>query len=375
MGAQNADNPFIFAFERQKKSLFQYEPVLAFLSAGLLAYSVTFSSFVSKYYSFLPNYQSSLANLINSFSSPSDYLKAGILNFFRYAFAFILYPYSVILKTETSSKDDYLLGFSPLVKFLSHHDFAIAKGYSYGLIRYINEDVSVTSPLVHLVLVAAIFTFFFCLIFSSENIIFLRRLRQTLELKGISFIVLSLAVSAFTVFTFLAYHNWYVKYLGFIYICIIPTFSWILTFNCFEIKDKIITRTRNKNKHPLFLFLLTILAGISLFIFVFLLSFNWRFYSILESDQYHGSYKLYEEYLSSVGYTGQDSKQAFLNKFSVRPNMKTTLCFGEETPTLAPFLELLKNNVKPSTINFLPSDDVVCKTGRSRLHERVIVLP
>ena len=279
------------------------------------------------------------------------------------------------MKPDASRNDDFLLGLSPIVKLLSHHDFAIAEGYSYGLIRYINEDVSVTSPLVHLVLVAAIFTFVYCLVFSSRYGSFFRSLRQTLDLKGISFIAASLTVSALTVFTLLAYHNWYVKYLGFIYICIIPTFSWILTFNCFEIKDDINSTAGASVKQPLFLSLLTFLAVISLFIFVFLLSTSWRFYAISQPDQYFGSYKIYEEYLSSVGYREQGSRQAFLSKFSAHPNMKTTLCFGEETPTLAPFLELLKHNVNPNTIRFLPSDDITCKTARSTNHERVIILP
>jgi len=348
------------------------------LSLGLAIFVVFFNGFIQKYYSQLPEYQTSVSKYINNYSSPHLYIYAGIMNFSRFILNFALYPYSTILKIQANASNDYLIGLSPIVKLLSKNNFAVANGYKYGLLRYKHEDVSLTSPLVHIAIILAIVSLAYCLC-NSGNHKYLKSIKSSISLKRISVIFISSLMSTLFICTIFSYHNWFAKYLGFFYVPMIPVLSWIIAFNFYEIQyfknnfqsfEQII-----KLKSLLNICKLVCLS--SLILFALSLSLNTRFLSLsFIQPGRHPPANLYEEYLYSTGFVSAASRSELLKSLTAHPEEKLILCYGEETPTLVPFMELLSHNADPRNVDLLATNSNKCKLVRQlRKSERVIILP
>ena len=60
------------------------------LSLGLVTFVFIFNGFIQKYYSHLPEYQTSISSFINNFPNPITYIYAGAINFSRFILNFVL---------------------------------------------------------------------------------------------------------------------------------------------------------------------------------------------------------------------------------------------------------------------------------------------
>jgi hypothetical protein len=354
--------------------------LLYVLSASLIVFSIAFNSFAKEGYSNLAEYQSSVTILLNRYSDPFSYAKAAFLNFLRFLLSFASYPYSTWLKPQATSPDDFWLGLSPLVKLLSSNDFAIADGYAFRLIRYRSEDASLTSPLLQLAALIALVTLAYCVIFfngrSTIQGTYLASLRRVIDIQGIMLILISSVASSFLVFAVLSYHNWYVKYMGFSYICLIPVVSWLLVFNLAEIFASFgITLERLANSSSIQALKL-LLMFFALAFLAWYLSLSSHYFSLKLASKDVSAYKLYEEYLFSKGLTSPESKNQFFSQFSGKRENGINLCFGEETPSLAPLLELSKQNPDPGSVGLYPLGAKSCSMSRSAPTDRkTIILP
>lgn len=348
---------------------------IGILSILLLIFTLYFSRFVSVNYAHLSEYKISAANLINKFPDVGSYIAAAFINAARYVINFVAYPYSTILKSPNLSKDDYLLGLAPIVKTLSMNNFAILTGYAYGLIRYRNEDVSMTSPLVQLTFISTIASLVVVRLVSSVKV-YMPLLKQVISLKGLLFLMIAAFGGSFLIFTFLAYHNWYGKYIGFFYLTLIPVSAWVLSFNLFFIAENLqysVGHFKVVRATAILRRLFVIVAGIFLF---YSLSTNSRLFALPFLVKGRDQYKVYYEYLNAMGYENPSDKARFLSLLSPARGQTVTLCFGEETPSLVPFLELLRNNVNSKQLFVASPDDAVCKSaGQTSGDHRIISLP
>lgn len=353
--------------------------ILYILSTFLVIFLIMFTSFINERYSSLEEYQISVAHLLNRYSNPFSYVQAAFLNFLRFLLNFLAYPYSTILKSQATSPDDYWLGLSPLVKLLSNQH-AIAKGYTYGLIRYRSEEVSLTGPLVQLVALISLISLAYCLVLfnrgNGAKSTYLSSLRSVLEIKGILLIVVSSVGSAFLIFGMLSYHNWYVKYMAFAYLCLLPVLSWVLVFNIVEICSYFHVTSKQLAQSPLTIFLKTLLMLVALALFALSVLTYSRYFSLKYPYKDISDYRLYDDYLYSRGRKTPESRNGLLSQFSEKRETRIGLCFGEETPTLAPLLELSKQNISPDKVGFYSLKSKTCSIPVGvHKDEKIIILP
>ena len=348
------------------------------LSLGLVTFVFIFNGFIQKYYSHLPEYQTSISSFINNFPNPISYIYAGTINFSRFILNFVLYPYSTVLKLQANAPNDYFIGISPIVKLLSKNNFAIAKGYQYGLLRYKSEDGSLTSPLLHMAIILVLITLVYCLCnFGTQK--YLKNLKSTISLKSISVIPMSSLLATLVICTIFSYHNWFAKYLGLFYVPMIPILSWIIVFNFLEIQNfyKNIQSSEQIIKSKALLNTCKVICLSSLIFFTLSLSLITRFLSlspILNGN--HSPARLYEEYLYSTGLVSAASRSELLKSLTAHPEEKLFLCYGEETPTLVPFMELLSHNANPQNVVLLAVNSNKCKLAKQQGNsKRVIFLP
>ena len=360
--------------------------VLYPLATSLVIFLSLFYSFSQTAYSHLAEYQSSVGNLMNRYGNPLTYGKAAIVNGLRFMLNFSTYPYSTWLKPKASSPDDYWLGLSPIVKMLSRDQFAISEGYAFQLIRHTGEDFSLTSPLVHLAVLLTMGTLAACLLLQrkeqQKKIKYVSSLRSVLDLQGISLILIASIASSLLFFSVMSYHNWYVKYLGFSYVCLIPILSWLLVINTVELCSSLGFTSENLWKSPLLPTFRKILIVVALAFLAGSISQESRFISwnILPEASGKTSYQLYDEYLYSTGLKSQGEIKRFLSQFTAqhtdKSGTKINLCFGEETPSLAPLLELVKRNPDSEAIGFFPRGSKACELPtRGESVGKTIVLP
>lgn len=356
--------------------------VLYLLSAVLIIFSFVHYSFSITAYSNLPEYQSSVVSLINRYGDPFSYAKAAVLNSLRFLLSFAVYPYSTWLKPHATAHDDYWLDLSPIVQLLTSNHFAIADGYAFTLSRFRGEEFSLTSPLVQLTALLAITTLASCFFFQKKathsKINYYSSLRSVLDLQGVGLILISSVASSLLFFSVLAYHNWYVKYMGFSYVCLIPILSWLLVFNTAEIISHFAIPLDNVFNSPHLLILRTFLIVLSLTFLVGSLSLNSRFFSwnFLPEASANNTYQFYGEYLNSTGLRTPEARQTFLSQFSGRHTERINLCFGEETLSLAPLLELAKQNPDSKTIGLFPLGPKGCSPPAGGvIVGKTIVLP
>lgn len=170
--------------------------ILYLLSAALIIFSRVYCSFSKTAYSNLPEYQSSLGNLINRYGDPFSYAKAAVLNGFRFLFTLAVYPYSTWLKPHATTPDDYWLDQSPIVQLLTSNHFAIADGYAFNLSRFRAEEFSLTSPLVQLTALLAMMTLAYCVFFQKSKNQYYSSLRSVLDLQGVGLILISSVASS-----------------------------------------------------------------------------------------------------------------------------------------------------------------------------------
>ena len=107
-----------------------------------------------------------------------------------------------------------------------------------------------------------------------------------------------------------------------------------------------------------------------------------RFFSwtIAPGASANNSYQLYEEYLYSTGLKSREAQQRFISQFkgqhTNQSGEKINLCFGEETPSLAPLLELAKRNPDSEAIGLFPLGPKGCSPRtRGAISGKTIVLP
>jgi len=348
------------------------------LSLGLATFVFFFNEFIQKYYSQLPEYQTSVSRFVNNYSSPHLYIYAGIMNFTRFILNFALYPYSSILKIQAKTSNDFLIGLSPIVRLLSIDNFAVANGYKYGLLRYKHEDVSLTSPLVHIAIILVLISLAYCLCNPGKHK-YLKSLKSTISLKRISVILISTLLSTLFICTIFSYHNWFAKYLGLFYVPMVPVLSWIIAFNFYEtlyFKNNF-QSFEQIIKFKSLLNICKLVCLSSLILFALTLSLNTRFLSLsFIQPGRHPPANFYEEYLYSTGFVSAASRSELLKSLSAHPEEKLILCYGEETPTLVPFMELLSHNTDPQNVILLATNSNKCKLAKQLgKSERVIILP
>jgi hypothetical protein len=356
--------------------------VLYILSAALSIFSFAHYSFSITAYSNLPEYQSSVGSLMNRYGNLFSYAKAAVLNGLRFLLSFAVYPYSTWLKPHATAHDDYWLDLSPIVKLLTSNHFAIADGYAFTLSRFRGEEFSLTSPLVQLTAFLAIMTLASCLLTQKKDnhskVSYYASLRSVLDLQGVGLILFSSVTSSLLFFSVLAYHNWYVKYMGFSYVCLIPILSWLLVFNTAEMISHFAIPLGNVFNSPLLLIFKTFLIVLALTFLVGSLSLNSRFFSwsFLREASANNTYQFYGEYLNSRGLRTPEERQKFLSQFSGQHTKRINLCFGEETLSLAPLLELAKQNPDSKTIGLFPLGPKGCSPRASeKIVGKAIVLP
>lgn len=353
--------------------------LLSCLTISLVLVVVRFNHFIDSEYASTHQYEISVQRFINRFPILSDYIYAGFINFARFFLNFFAYPYSTLLKTNPSSPDDYFLGLSPVIKFLSQNNFGVAQGYVYSLSRYRNEDVSLSGPLTHILFLLAAITFVYCGTALRWTTYF-SRLYRWFNTKSVILILFSSFSAGFIIFSILAYHNWTLKYVGFIYVCWLPLLSFLLSINVFElsgVNDEVtdfphyVAESLRVGSFALVISSLTMLLSLALI--------NSRLFSLSLSNEPYNVYKIYDEYLSGKGYKTQNSRIDFLNQFNAESGkIDYTLCYHEEVPTLAPFLELMKSGVR-SDFLALSSNINVCKpsdkSSTIKSSRRNIILP
>lgn len=357
-------------------------PILLFvgsLTVGLGIILKTFKSFVYTNYLGTPQYESSVGRFINSFPSATDYLQVGLLNYARFILNFFSYPYSTLLKPNPKSPDDYLLGLSPIVHHLSQNGFGVAQGYAYHLSRYRSEDVSLTSPLTHIAFLLAAITLIYCgSTFAWRT--YISSLRDNLSIQSTLVIIFSSFSAGLTIFSILAYHNWTFKYMGSVYVCLLPLLAFFLSINIFEIFR--INHGVNQFSRSAAQLLRLSSFGIvvsCLALFISLLLINSRLLSPPWNNDIRFQYQIYQEYLSGSGYKTEESRADFLKLFNAEGGrIKFTLCYGEETPTLAQFLELMKSRVQSESLTLITDKNACTSThspDNNQLTERTISLP
>jgi hypothetical protein len=108
------------------------------------------------------------------------------------------------------------------------------------------------------------------------------------------------------------------------------------------------------------------------------LSLNSRFFSwdFVSAASANNTYQLYNEYLNSTSLKTPEARKQFFSQFSGQHTERINLCFGEETLSLAPLLELAKRNPDSKTIGLFPLGPKGCSppTGRE-IVGKTIVLP
>lgn len=110
----------------------------------------------------------------------------------------------------------------------------------------------------------------------------------------------------------------------------------------------------------------------TLWMLISLSTINLRLFSLPWTNNPLHQYQIYREYLSSRDYSTQ-SINKFLGFFNAEGGrIKYILCHGEETPTLAPFLELMKSNVDPDNSKVCATLD---RSGGTQSTQRIISLP
>ena len=338
--------------------------LLYLLSTALVIFLFIFHSFSQTAYSHLAEYQSSVGNKLNRYGESLYYGKAAVLNGMRFLLSFAVYPYSTWLKPQATSPDDYWLGLSPIVQLLSRDHFAISKGYVFRLIRERGEDFSLTSPLVHLAALLTLASLTACLLVQKKGKkrewSYVSSLRSVLDLKGIGLILIASLASSLLFFAVLSYHNWYAKYLGFSYVPLIPILSWLLVVNTVELCSSLGVSLDRLSKSPLLPAFRAVLIVVALAFMTGSISEEARFlsWSIAPGASTNKSYQLYYEYLYSTGLKSREAQQRFISQFkgqhTNQSGEKINLCFGEETPSLAPLLELAKRNPDSEAIGLFP---------------------
>lgn len=357
-------------------------PILLFigsLTVGLGIILKTFQGFVYANYLGTPQYESSVGRFINRFPSATDYLQVGLLNSARFILNFFSYPYSTLLKPNPKSPDDYLLGLSPIVNLLSQNGLGVAQGYAYSLSRYRSEDVSLTGPLTHIAFLLAAITLIYCgSTFAWRK--YISTLRNYLSIQSTFVIIFSSFSAGLTIFTILAYHNWTFKYVGSVYICLLPLLAFLLSINIFEI-SRIDHGGNQFSRSTVQLLRLGSLGLVvsCLALFVSLLLINSRLLSPPWSNDTRFQYQIYREYLSASGYKTEKSRIDFLHLFNAEGGrIKFALCYGEETPTLPQFLELMKSKVQSESLTLITDKNACTSTHSSENNqslERTVSLP
>lgn len=360
--------------------------LLYLLSIALIMFLIVFHSFSQTAYSHLSEYQSSVGNLMNRYSDPFSYGKAAVLNGLRFLLNFAVYPYSTWLKPQATAPDDYWLGLSPIVQLVSRDHFAISEGYAFNLIRKRGEDFSLTSPLVQLAALLALLSITACLIVQKKNNksewAYFYSLRRVLDLRAISLIFIACLASAILFFSVLSYHNWYCKYLGFTYVSLIPILSWLLVVNSVELCSSRGISLDILGKSTLLPAFRATLVVVSLAFMAGSISVQSRFFSwsITPGASASNSYQFYDEYLYSIGLKSREAQQRFFSQFKDEHTNQSgkmiTLCFGDETPSLAPLLELAKRNPDSKFLRFFPLGSKECSpSSDGGINGNTIVLP
>ena len=356
--------------------------VLYILSAALSIFSFAHYSFSITAYSNLPEYQSTVGSLMNRYGNLFSYAKAAVLNGLRFLLSFAVYPYSTWLKPHATTHDDYWLSLSSIVQLLTSNHFAIADGYAFTLSRFSGEEFSLTSPLVQLAALLAVITLASCLFFEKKGIDSKKKydasLRSVLDLQGIGLILISSIASSVLFFSVLAYHNWYVKYMGFSYVCFIPILSWLLVFNTAFLFSSFAIPLDDVLNSPLLKIFKSFLIVLALTLLVGSLSLNSKFFSLsfFPETSAINTYRLYGEYLNSTGLKTPEARRSFFSQFSGQRTERINLCFGEETLSLAPLLELAKRNPDSKTIGLFPLGPKGCSPrANGKIVGQAIVLP
>jgi hypothetical protein len=129
---------------------------------------------------------------------------------------------------------------------------------------------------------------------------------------------------------------------------------------------------------PLLLIFKTFLIVLALTFLVGSLSLSSRFFSwsFLREASADNTYQFYGEYLYSTGLRTPEERQKFLSQFSGQHTKRINLCFGEEALSLAPLLELAKQNPDSKTIGLFPMGPKGCSPrAGGKIVGKAIVLP
>lgn len=361
-----------------KKNMFLFGFCLA-LSLSLIAISLNFQNFISTHYQVLPEFEESVNKFIGHYSSISDISFAAFLNISRYLLNLIIYPYSLIVKVHGSSQNDYLIGLAPIVRFLASNRLGMADGYSYGLIRYNNEDTALAGPFFHLLLVFTSLTTAYCILIFPRPKQYFTVLIKSLSISSVSLLIVSSGIALISFCAILTYHNWYGKYLGLIFLVPVPVLVSILVFNIVSIFffDSPQRRPSSSGLRLILTFLIIAIVCLSTIITpVFQKSRYFGLPYLNQSKEYIN--RFYYDYLYSVGYLTYNEKDRFVRQFRNVSKLQTktaVVCFGEETPSLIPLLELLRNKSRPANFIFASIDSPACASSSARDDVFRVILP
>jgi hypothetical protein len=265
------------------------------------------------------------------------------------------------------------------VNFLASNRLGMADGYSYGLIRYNNEDTALAGSFFHLLTVFTLLTTAYCILVFPRPKQYFTVLIRSLSISSVSLLAISSGMAMISFCAILTYHNWYGKYLGLTFLMPVPIFVSILVINLVSMFSLDSPQRRPSSSGLRLIFTLLIVAVVcfsTIFTPVFQKS---RYFSLPYFNQSNAYIRPFiYDYLNSVGYLTNDEKDHFIRQFRNVSKLQTNtavVCFGEETPSLIPLLELLRNKSRPANLIFASIDNPTCAVSSAEDDVFRVILP
>ena len=334
------------------------------LIAAYAFFLLRFSAFINSHYANLPQYHSSVGRFVSSFPSPLEYLEVAFFNLSRVFVRFMLYPYSLFLKHNAQSPDDYLIGLSPIVNALNNAR-GIVKGYSFGLVRFRSEDHSLAGPLFHLSLVLLMCLLILALIKGRKN--FMLFLQDKMDCNIAALIIMSSFSSSLLISAILSYHNWLAKYFGFAYVPVIAIIACSMPVALLFVRHEL-----SLEINQLFVLLVPVLVALSLSSILFSVGLSSRFFSFNFFPSQADLPLLYREYLGKR----RLEENRFFSPSYVSQGYSFTVCYGEETLSLPMLLELTRLEVSRSAVSFKSLNSSQCLPNQGNDQKvNTVVLP
>lgn len=304
----------------------------------------------------------------NTSGTLAERLLIMILNSTRIILGFFAYPYSTILKPNPQGPNDFLFGPEFLTRFLNFNGFGIVKPYQFNWPRYENIDKAFTSPLFHFLILLSIVSIvhhYFGSEKRSQDFILFSR--NPLKLDSIKLISLSSFLTFIMLNYALLFNTWVYRYYGAAYIGLVPIVS---TLSSAFILSWIPATTK-----PIeFRRILSIAV-----IFMIVVAAMFQFSKIENLKAVIGAAGLpafeesakgefptldtiYNGYLGSNGF-GPEKMQALYSSFEKNTGGGIAFCYYEDSPTLLPLMNALKN-YRQGDVRLLSHSSPDCKTSK-----------